>query len=493
MNKRYSLRREILKAVMFLGASLIGRGAEGPILIDPEHPHSFRYASGERFFPMGDTAYYLIAQPKEVIARYFRTRREHRFNFIRAMASADGFWPFGGTPGKPQYGVITEDALRKWDWVFDCAAENGMNLELILFGYGTAGGEGLWASADNQDLWIRTLVNRFKNRGNLLMFTIANEFERYPDGKYEYQPSDVDWARKVAARIRELDPVHPIGCHPSVWITDQDPPGKSLRPFGAYNGFTQRRPQVVWPLWRDSQVNLNVTQNNEGVQSRAWGDPGGQRRGLSYFPTAWQGINYHAQWTTTGWDFEAPGLEDCVAEDWPGNKPVLNLEFGYQYEPGCEGEMEYLTRQCHQPATVRRKAWKIAAAGGCFGAGYISTAVRRIFTEQDVDNFRPRQLEVLYDFFTSKTSYWKMTPHLELVAPQNALLALPGSEYIAYFPRGGSNHIDLVTGAYQVEWLHAETGRYYEAPGISVNGGRQDFAPPVLPGDDWVLHLRQKD
>jgi hypothetical protein len=44
------------------------------------------------------------------------------------------------------------------------------------------------------------------------MFTIANEFERYPDGQYRYEPTDVEWARGVAARIRELDQVHPIGC-----------------------------------------------------------------------------------------------------------------------------------------------------------------------------------------------------------------------------------------------------------------------------------------
>ncbi len=36
--------------------------------------------------------------------------------------------------------------------------------------------------------------------------------------------------------------------------------------------FTQRRPQVVWPLWENSLINLNVTQNNEGVQPRTWGN-----------------------------------------------------------------------------------------------------------------------------------------------------------------------------------------------------------------------------
>ena len=48
---------------------IVGAARTGPIIIDPEYPHSFRYQGGGRFFPMGDTAYFLIAQPKDVIAR----------------------------------------------------------------------------------------------------------------------------------------------------------------------------------------------------------------------------------------------------------------------------------------------------------------------------------------------------------------------------------------------------------------------------------------
>ena len=59
----------------------------GPIIIDTEYPHSFRYSSGERFFPMGDTAYVLLGSPKDVIAHYIDVRRAHKFNFIRMMAA----------------------------------------------------------------------------------------------------------------------------------------------------------------------------------------------------------------------------------------------------------------------------------------------------------------------------------------------------------------------------------------------------------------------
>ena len=460
----------------------------GPIIVDPEYPRSFRYRSGERFFPMGDTAYFLIAQPTNVIARYIDVRRVHKFNFIRVMAMGEGFWPFGGTPNDPDYTRINESAMQKWDWVFDYATARAMNIELILWGYGITGGEGLWARQSDEDFWVRTVVKRFKRRENLFMLTIANEFERYPDGKYQYEPTDVEWARRVAARIREFDPVHPIGCHPSVWITDQDPPQKGPRPFARYKDFTQHVPQVVWPLWEGSEVNLNVTQNNEGVQPRSWGNLDGGGRGLTYYPTNWQGLEYPVKWTGSGWEFEAAGLEDCLAEDWTRGKPVLNTEFGYQHEPGYESDRSYTTRQLHHPATVRKKAWKIATSGAYFASGFESTSVRH-FTAADVENFRPEQLEILYDFFTEKAEYWKMAPHLELVASQNVLLALPGNEYIAYFPRGGTNYVKFVPGSYQMEWLHPETGRYFQKGRIALLDGNRNFVPPERPNDDWVLHL----
>jgi len=453
----------------------------GPILIDPEFPHSFRYQSGARFFPMGDTAYYLVGRPQDVIARYIDVRRRHKFNFVRMLAMAEGNWPFGGSPKNPDYTVIDETALRKLDWVFDYAAGRGMNIELILWGYGVAGGEGLWANPAHQNLWIDTLVKRYQGRPNLFMYTVANEFERYPDGRYSYSASDVAWAKDVAARIRGVDPVHPVGVHPSHWITED-------KPYLTYSGFTQRRPQVVGPLWETGAVNLNVTQNNEGVQRRTWGGFGGVRRGLTYDPTHWQGVDYPVRWTATGWDFEGAGMEDSIAADWAHGKPVLNTEFGYQYEPPGD-EFAQGTRQSHQPSSVRKKAWKIVTAGGYFAAGFTSTAVVQ-FSARDVDNFRPGQLETLYDFFTTRTEYWRMAPHLELVASHNALLALPGREYVAYFPRGGTNSIDLAPGTYAVHWLHAETGRHHAQPALAAAGGNQPFTPPNDPEADWVLHLK---
>lgn len=196
---------------------------------------------------------------------------------------------------------------------------------------------------------------------------------------------------------------------------------------------------------------------------------------------------------TTEMQRNPPRADPLNTRQYAGWSYVELTEFGYQYEPGCESNHGYTTRQVHQPATVRKKAWKIATAGGFFAAGFSRTAVSRNISPDDVNNFRPASLEVLYDFFTKRTEYWKMSPHLELVASHNVLLALPGSEYVAYFPRGGTNHIKLAAGSYRMEWLHPETGRYFEMPRIDVPDCSREFVPPERPNDDWVLHLRQSD
>jgi hypothetical protein len=166
--------------------------AADPIIIDPDYPHAFRYQSGGRFFPMGDTAYFLIAQPTNVIAQFIDSRRAHKFNFVRMMAVAEGFWPFGGTSAKPDYTVINETALPKCDWIFVHAASRGMNIELILWGYGDAGGEGLWDDPTKQNLWIDTLVERYRDRPNLFIYTEVGVVGVGPRQSFD---AAKDWAK----------------------------------------------------------------------------------------------------------------------------------------------------------------------------------------------------------------------------------------------------------------------------------------------------------
>jgi hypothetical protein len=86
-----------------------------------------------------------------------------------------------------------------------------------------------------------------------------------------------------------------------------------------------------------------------------------------------------------------------------------------------------------------------------------------------------------------------MAPHLELVASHNSVLATPGVEYIVYFPRGGTNSVELLAGRFAVAWLHAESGKYYPQPAFTAAAGSHVFVPPEHTSDDWVLHLRRTD
>src|SRR5262245_1860451 len=93
----HSLRREDWKCFLDFaddqlaspqGKEGVGRSdsARGAIVIDKENPRSFLHENGERFFPMGDTAYFLMGRPANVVAHYIDVRRAHQFNFIRVMA-----------------------------------------------------------------------------------------------------------------------------------------------------------------------------------------------------------------------------------------------------------------------------------------------------------------------------------------------------------------------------------------------------------------------
>jgi hypothetical protein len=234
----------------------------GIIRIDSTYPHTFIFSNGKRFFPMGETCYYLLSVSDSVIHAYIDSRSKANFNFIRVGALGSKYWPFGGNENDPDYSVIKEDELFKIDDLFNYTASKSINIELILWMYGKDGGIELWGNNDWENFWVETIVNRYKDRSNLFMWTVANEFERYPDNRYRFDSSDVLWAEKIISKIKSIDSIHLVGVHPSVWVSNA-PPHQN---FNSFNGHYQKRPQTVWQLWEKSQSDIYITQNNEGVQ-----------------------------------------------------------------------------------------------------------------------------------------------------------------------------------------------------------------------------------
>ena len=56
-------------------------------------------------------------------------------------------------------------------------------------------------------------MKRYKDQPNLFMWTVANEFERYPDGRYSFSAGDVEWVKAVAAQIRRSHSYRGLACN----------------------------------------------------------------------------------------------------------------------------------------------------------------------------------------------------------------------------------------------------------------------------------------
>lgn len=441
---------------------------------------------------MGDTSYYMMGETEETIRRYIDSRAANGFNFIRFLAigtydgtQVPGFWPFDGTPQNTNW-IIDEEKMEKLDRVFDYAASKNVNIELIMWGYGLDGGNGMWGDVALEDLWIDTLAYRYRDRKNLLMWTVTNEFERYPshDDNYTFEWSDVDGMNRIVSRIKSIDSVHNAGVH-----------------AGAAMGIDGWGPLIVSHLWQDSAVDINNVFLRSGHWNATWmfkcpyaASHNIEEWGVLYVPTLWNGELMIPQWEDDeGWILEPLNMEDGIADDWNAQpaRPYINTEFGYQYEAGLpDNHPNLLSCQLFSQDTVRKSAWLTAASGGYLAAGFVHTV--KDIDEDNIETFRPEQLRYLYDFFSKRTEYWKMAPHHEWVDDKNALLALPRLEYVAYFPRGlrTDNYVYLHSGTYSVEWLNPRTGEYTKRIIIDVGTGKKYFTPPKDINGDWVLHLK---
>lgn len=69
----------------------------------------------------------------------------------------------------------------------------------------------------------------------------------------------------------------------------------------------------------------------------------------------------------------------------------------------------------------------------------------------------------------------RMIPRDDLSSSQYCL-AHPGTAYLVYLPEGGSVTVDLVQGAYALEWINPDTGKTVQKG--QTHGGKQPFTAP---------------
>lgn len=473
---RYRLRGEGVEIRQEGRLKCVAPRGHGFIGIHPQNPYAFAHADGTAFFPMGDTCYGLyddspITPPLR--REYLETRRRQRFNFVRmsvghseARAAADpSFWAWGGTAAKPDLDRLNPVFFRGLDELFCDLRARGMNVELLLLNFYrrpfTA--TKLWTPA-RERLWLRYVVARYAAFDNVFLWTLANEYETHPDGRYRLdRPDDVAWAKATAQLVKQLDPYHhPVTVHPVVSASTH---GASPRdPFDA--------------PWRIGEF------FGEGGELDVLSQQTGQ---------SGAGVTWDDQ--VQCWVGDAPDVVASLRADRRFRKPVLNTESGYEYLRGHPTEK----KQVHHTDKVRRTCWRIVCAGGYFAAGFHGTighsdAWNRIdapnrYTFTVRDEGAARQLGVLYDFFVA-LPFWRMQPFEGVTGAAAVAVAEPGKVCVVYLPQGGKVTVDLsaAPAPLTAQWFNPRDGRAGEPFSVPAD---KPGTFQSSDGQDWVLQLRE--
>ncbi len=473
---RYRLRGEGVEAFQEGWFRCGAPHNHGFIRIHSENPYAFAYADGTPFFPMGDTCYGLYTDSSitpELRSKYLKTRRIQHFNFVRMFIQHSpthwktnpDFCPWSGNPDQLDLDHLNPRFFQGLDAILTEMNTLDMKAELIVLNYYhyPFTNPKIW-TLQRERTWLRYVVARYAAFPNLFIWTVTNEYETHPDGKYRLDvPDDPDWAKGVAHFIKAHDPYcHPVTVHPVISAS-------------ASNGSTPKDPfPQPWRIGeffgKDDAMDI-LSHQTSSIYAGEWDEK------------------------LQCWVGDGDGVEQSLAADRIYNKPVLNSENGYEYL------RDYPTyrRQRHHTDKVRKTSWRIVCAGGYFAAGFSGTlGMGDSWNLIDAPNHYPflirdegaaAQLTLLYDFFSS-LPFWRMHPFGELKG--NALvLAEPNKIYVIYLPHGGKVAINLpaIMGVFIARWFNPRDGKFSESLVIQ-NGGEQEFYAPDE--NDWVLIVKKQ-
>lgn len=449
----------------------------GFIRIHPGNPYAFAYDNGSPFFPMGDTCYGLYDDSPitpELRTQYLRTRRSQRFNFVRmsvghsaprAAADPSNFWAWGGTPEAPDLDRFNPVFFRGLDAVFSQMRAEGMYAELLLLNlYRTPFTDTRLWTPEREKLWLRYLMARYAALPNIFLWTIANEYETHPDGKYRLDvPEDPDWAKATAQFVKQHDPYrHLVTVHPVVSASTTAPSPRAL----------------FEPPWRIGEF----FGKSEAI------DVLSQQTGQAGTGITWDEA-------LQCWVGDSAELVASVQADRQYRKPVLNTENGYEYQSGHPTGR----KQVHHTDKVRRTSWRIVCAGGYVAAGFRGTIGHSdVWNRIDAPNRysfdvtgegAAAQLATLYDFWAD-LPFWRMQPFDGVSGKAAVALAEPGEAYVIYLPSGGEVSVDLTgqSGGFAGRWFDPRDGHWSESLDVKGEAHAELAAPDHR---DWALLLRR--
>ncbi len=473
---RYQLRGE--------GVEILQRGTlrctaphrSGFTHIHPQNPYAFARSDGTPFLPMGDTCYGLFDDSPitpELRFEYLRIRRSQRFNFVRmsvghseARAGTNHlYWAWGGTPQNPDLERFNPGFFRAFDQLVFQLRDAGLNFELILLNFYRRPftETNLWTTARERQ-WLRYLVARYGAFDHLFLWTLANEYETHPDGKYRLDyPTDVNWAKSTARYLKSIDVHrHLVTVHPVISASRQSDTPRA--PFD--------------PPWR-----IGEFFGNDDALDVLSQQTGGRGDGLSWDDKL------------QCWTGDPTDLVASLAADRRYKKPVLNTEHGYEYLRGHPTEK----RQVHHTDKVRRSAWRIVCAGGYFAAGFHGTIGHSdVWNRLDAPNHytftlqsegADQQLAILHQCL-SNLPFERMQPWPSVTGNAVAL-AIPEDVHLVYLPQGGVTTLVAGPAGQRVEtqWLDPRTGSFREKQSITLTGEPLRGTAPDT--NDWAWIVRR--
>lgn len=402
--------------------------------------------------------------------QYLETRRGQHFNFVRlsighsevhAAKDPANYWAWGGSPAKPDLDRFNPAFFRGFDSLLRDLQSRGMNVELLLLNFYRRPftDTRLW-TPERERLWLRYVIARYGAFDNIFLWTLANEYETHPDGRYRLDlPGDVAWAQATARLVKQFDPYHhPVTVHPVISSSTQGgSPRAAFDPPWRIGGF----------FGKGDAIDV-LSQQTSSAYAGVWDE------------------------ALRCWTGDVPGVSQSIAADRVYRKPVLNTENGYEYLRGNPSSK----KQVHHTDKVRQAAWRIVCAGGYFAAGFHGTLGHSDAWERiDAPNRYPfdvrdegagAQLGLLYDFFAGQ-AFWRMQPWGG-VQGEAVALAEPGLVYVVYLPHGGKVTVDLtkVKGVLEARWFNPRNGEWGKL--FAAEGSRPaDFQAPDA--KDWVLRL----
>lgn len=472
----YQLRGEGIDALeqgAFACTAAIGHGRIG---IHPDNPYSFAHQDGTPFFPMGDTNYGLFDDTpitQAVKTAYLEKRRSQNFNFVRMEvghshehAKADpSYWAWGGSPAQPDLDRFNPDYFRKFDSLMFQMQKVGMNSELILLNfYRLPFTDTTQWTHRRERQWIRYLISRYGAFDNLFMWTISNEYETHPEGKYWLDSvADVSWAKRTSAYIRQSDAGrHLVTVHPVVSSSTSG--GNPRAPF-----------ELPWRIGgffgTDSTINVLSHQTGQSGTGVLWDK------------------------TCECWMGDDPQLTASVLKDRVYKKPVINTENGYEYLRG----QPTMRGQVHHTDKVRRSSWRIVCSGGYFAAGFSGTIGHNDiwnvidkpnkYTFQLKDEGGGQQLSYLYQFF-KPLRFWKMEPYQKVLGDVVALADQEQRTVVIYFTKGGTAIFEWPElYEWEAQWFDPRNGKFVKTEKLKALKSISLKAPGK---DDWVLLMKTR-